>query len=119
MNCFYHSDRNAVGMCKCCNKGLCPDCAADLGEGLACKGVHEEQVKSINFIIEKNAKIYRNAPVNTALVPLFYFFIGLVFFIFGFILESRITNFLIIMGVGFILFAIVVFFRNRALFARK
>jgi hypothetical protein len=27
MRCFYHHDKEAVGSCKSCGKGLCPECA--------------------------------------------------------------------------------------------
>jgi hypothetical protein len=47
MNCFYHPTVVAVGTCKSCNKGLCPECAADLGKGLACKGHCENDVKGL------------------------------------------------------------------------
>lgn len=47
MNCFYHPTAVAVGTCKSCNKGLCRECAVDLGKGLACKGRCEEDVKAV------------------------------------------------------------------------
>jgi hypothetical protein len=47
MNCFYHPTVVAVGTCKSCHKGLCPECAIDLGKGLACKGRCEENVKGL------------------------------------------------------------------------
>ena len=37
MKCFYHQDRDAVGVCKSCERGVCSECAVDLGKGLACK----------------------------------------------------------------------------------
>ena len=58
MKCFYHNDKDAVGICKSCNKGLCPDCAVDTGNGLACKETCESKVKAINELIEKNIAAY-------------------------------------------------------------
>lgn len=58
MKCFYHNDKDAVGTCKSCNKGLCADCAADPGTGLACKGSCEDKVKAINELMENNMKAY-------------------------------------------------------------
>jgi len=46
MRCFNHQDHEAVGCCKACGKGLCPDCAADLGHALACRGSHEAMVET-------------------------------------------------------------------------
>ena len=45
MHCFYHSDVDAVGLCKACGKGLCRPCAVDLGEGLACQNSCELLVR--------------------------------------------------------------------------
>lgn len=48
LKCFYHHDRDAVGTCHACLRGLCPDCAADLGRGLACKGRCEIEVRRLH-----------------------------------------------------------------------
>ena len=52
MHCFNHPDRTAIGSCKGCCKGLCMECTADLGHGLACKGQHEEMVEIHNTIVD-------------------------------------------------------------------
>ena len=117
MNCFYHQEKSAIGLCKCCSKGLCADCATDLEFGLACKGKHEEQVQSVNMIIEKNAKIYSAAPRNILIAPLFSFFMGILFLVFGYQSKGGANNLIFFMGVGFVVYAFVVFFRNRALFS--
>ena len=44
MNCFNHPNIPAVGICKYCQKGLCMECALDLGHGIACKN-HREEVE--------------------------------------------------------------------------
>jgi hypothetical protein len=58
MNCYQHSHNHAVGLCKSCFKALCPECAADAGNGLACKGTCEVKVQEINEMWERSAKIY-------------------------------------------------------------
>jgi len=114
--CFTHSDRQAVGLCKSCNKGLCHDCATDLGDGLACKGAHEENVTRLNSLIAKNLRVQAATPKNTwAILPVFLAFIGLVFAVFGITTEG-IGGFLVITGSGFILFSIVSFILNRKAF---
>lgn len=30
MRCYYHHDVDAVGICKACSKGICPECSADV-----------------------------------------------------------------------------------------
>ena len=116
MNCFYHTDVKAVGICKACNKGICADCCTDLDHGLACKNKHEEMVETYNSIIQGNAKVYKNAGTNTVIAPVFYLFMGIVFAVYGFTSKTGIKGLPFILGVGFIIFAIVVFIRNRATF---
>jgi hypothetical protein len=36
MRCYVHPDREAVGTCKLCHRGVCMECGADRGQGLAC-----------------------------------------------------------------------------------
>jgi hypothetical protein len=36
VRCWSHPDVDAVGLCKACGKGVCKQCAVDLGLGLAC-----------------------------------------------------------------------------------
>ena len=116
MHCFNHSDRLAIGICKCCSKGLCIDCATDLEHGLACKNKHEQQVEAMNMIIKKNAEMYAAAPKNVLIAPFFYLFMGLVFAGFGYQTRDGLTSLPFVMGFGFIVFAVVIFIRNRALF---
>jgi hypothetical protein len=58
MNCYRHQSLSAVGTCKTCNKGLCPDCAFDVGNGLACRGQCEAKVSELNQMWERSARIY-------------------------------------------------------------
>ena len=115
MNCFNHPNIVSVGTCKACSKGLCNDCLTDLGHGLACKGVHEELVESYNTIISKNAKAYDNVEKNVIVAPLFYLFMGIVFAGFGYHKYGT-TNLIFILGVGFIVFSVIVYRRNKAMF---
>jgi len=56
MRCFYPQDREAVGACKSCNKGLCPECAVDLGKGLACRGRCEADVQAVIKLVDQNVR---------------------------------------------------------------
>lgn len=47
MKCFYHPDREAVGICSACSKGLCAGCATDMGRGLACRDRCEPEVRRL------------------------------------------------------------------------
>jgi hypothetical protein len=48
MRCFYHPDREAVGLCKNCQKALCAESAIDVGDGLSCPGRCELRVERRN-----------------------------------------------------------------------
>ena len=56
MNCFYHHERTAIGTCKSCQRGLCPDCAVDLERGLACRSRCEEDVTGLIQLIQNNVR---------------------------------------------------------------
>lgn len=79
MRCFYHRDLDAVAACKSCGRGLCPDCASDVGNGLACRDRCEEQVRDVNRIIERNKTAYEKASGAYGRTALFYGAVGLVF----------------------------------------
>jgi hypothetical protein len=117
MRCFKHQDKEAVGSCRACSKGLCSDCASDLGYGLACKGKHENLVETYNALIEKNAEVYDAVPKNLWITPIFFAFMGLVFAVDGFIARG-ITDFSFIIGIGFIVFAIIIYIKNKQLFSK-
>jgi hypothetical protein len=65
VNCFYHPGVCAVGICKSCGKGLCPDCATDLGKGLACRNQCEADVTALRELTARNI---RNAPAYERIV---------------------------------------------------
>ena len=65
MNCFHHRDAAAVGLCKACNKGVCPTCAVDVGQGLACRETCEDQVRRINELVDRNIRI---SPASEAML---------------------------------------------------
>jgi hypothetical protein len=90
MRCFYHQDREAIGTCKSCGKGLCPDCAVDLGKGLACRDRCEQDVRAVIALVERNIQLQ---PTTTRLIQaggsarwagsIFFLASGAVFLYFG------------------------------------
>ncbi len=115
MQCFNHPHNQAIGLCKHCQKGLCEQCAHDLGDGLACQGKHEKQVEILNLLIKRNAKAYQSAPVNILIMPLFYGFIGLIFMWFSYMYRGGVFSFQFILGAGFIVFALLIYLRGRSI----
>jgi Flp pilus assembly protein TadB len=47
MDCFYHSGRRAIGLCRSCFRGLCGECATDLDRALACRNRCEEHAQAL------------------------------------------------------------------------
>lgn len=60
MRCFYHPEKEALGICKNCNRGICEDCLVDVDHhGLACKNTCQEEVREIQALIERNKTSYQ------------------------------------------------------------
>src|SRR5207253_10925170 len=72
LRCFYHQDRESVGSCKSCGKGLCPDCLVDMGKGLACRSRCETEVQGLIIASDVNvsmaAKVPRQMRANRLMV---------------------------------------------------
>ena len=54
MKCFNHETTDAVAICKNCNKAICHACAVDVGNGIACRGSCEDEVRAVNALIQRN-----------------------------------------------------------------
>jgi hypothetical protein len=81
--CYYHPDRPAVGLCKYCQRGLCSECAAPAGDSLACKGLHEEQVRSMEELMQRNILQSRRVKSDYVRNTIFYGIVGILFTWFG------------------------------------
>lgn len=62
MRCYYHHDKEAVGTCRSCSRGLCPDCAVDVGKALACRGHCEEDVRTFVAFIHRSNQFSPQSP---------------------------------------------------------
>jgi len=83
MRCFYHPQSDAIGLCKFCCKGLCPQCAVDLAHGLACKDRCEREVAGMQEMIAKEKIEYEKRSSTLSLYGVLYFCVGLAFLIVG------------------------------------
>ena len=107
MNCYYHPNQPAVGICKHCQRGLCTDCIAEVDDSLACKDRHEEQVSALDVLMERNLlQAGRVGSVYTR-NAIFYSLVGILFAGFG-LLQIRWMGwqgiFLLVIGL-FLLYA--------------
>jgi len=110
MRCFYHHEKEAVGTCKSCGKGLCSDCAVDLGKGLACRERCEEEAKAVIQLIDRNIRLTgrtenvlqtgRRVRSSTAI---FNLIIGIIFMAWG-ISDFDRVKFIFVLGICFAAF---------------
>jgi hypothetical protein len=80
MRCYYHQEVEAVGICKSCSRGLCADCAVEVGEGLACRDRCEQGVAELNALLKRGSashQIARGVYLRSAIL---YMIVGVVCF---------------------------------------
>jgi hypothetical protein len=77
MNCYHHQDKAAIGICKSCMKGVCSECATEIGNGLACKNSCENEVMLINQAQANQPKVQKYGNAVRILGPLFLAVYGL------------------------------------------
>ena len=106
MRCFVHQDREAVGTCRACNKGLCPACVNDLGHSISCRGDCERKAHTLNAQVAQSAVVFSTQRRNRFFGPAFFVAMGV-----GFILFASDgkwgLNLGTVMGGGFVLFGII------------
>jgi hypothetical protein len=81
--CYYHPDKSALGLCKYCQRGLCSDCAAFAGDSLACKNLHEEQVRGLEELMQRNILQSKRVGSDYTRNTIFYGIVGILFTAFG------------------------------------
>lgn len=58
MECFKHQSKQAVGICRSCNKATCRDCAIIFPKGLACSEECLHDAKELVEMNERGKKLY-------------------------------------------------------------
>jgi len=118
MKCYDHDSVDAVGICKSCQKGLCRQCAVDLGKGLACRGRCEAAVSEVIALIDSNiqhlptTRGFVAAARRTGLISSgFLVVMGVLFFWWG-IRSGGSFDMLSIMGIAFLAFGLIHFVRT-------
>jgi hypothetical protein len=76
MNCFYHPDTPAVALCKYCQKGLCTECAIDLGSGMSCRN-HKKEVQELNEVFAANQRTSQGSGLLFKRFAWVFVFLGL------------------------------------------
>ena len=112
MKCFTHQAKDAVGICKACNKGICAECAADLGHSLACKSSCEERAHLLNSSMQRSIAVLKNSKRYANLTPALLAGMGLLFAYHGEYGYPR-SKFSLMAGIGFLIFAGIYYFVMR------
>jgi len=83
MNCFYHPDQPAVGLCKYCQRGLCTECAELVDDVLACKHRHEDEIHKLEQLAARSLFQSKRIASGYMRNAIFYGLVGVVFMGFG------------------------------------
>src|SRR5688572_23141183 len=110
MNCFYHPNNPAIGICKYCQRGLCSDCAAVVDDVLACKNRHEDEIHQLDQLTARNLFQSKRVGSNYMRNAIFYGLVGVVFAGFG----LWTYNFLGLQAVVFILLGVFLLYAAGA-----
>jgi len=108
MRCFNHREAEAVGVCKHCQKALCYACANDLGFGLACRGVHENEVTSVSQVVARSVRIQAKGGLNRYAGAVFYVALGAIFAGYDLFFAPGKPGFGVVMGCLFIAYGLYV-----------
>ncbi|MEO6034994.1 MAG: hypothetical protein ABIQ35_07055 [Verrucomicrobiota bacterium] len=114
MNCFYHPQVTALGICRNCQKGLCVDCLVDLNNGLACKNRCEREVTEIVAMINRSKKAYEDQSDSLFGGGIFWGIIGAISILIG--LNSQTPDAFFFFGFVFMVMAgwyLMTAFKNR------
>ena len=119
MRCFRHFESYAIGSCKVCNKGLCIDCAADLGHALACKGVHEEAAANYKKLQNAQSRAIFSTPWLNYLFPSVLLFLGMLFIFIGLRSGDGVFSLPFVYGVLSFVYGGVMLIRARKLLGSR
>lgn len=115
MKCYYHPQVDAVAVCKHCHKGLCTECALDVGGGMACKTSPDNcpaEVKFYNQTLARSKRSYLTGRRNYGQWALLIAVPGIVFTLYG--LSSASGDMRLVgaalLPVGIILLLLALFF---------
>jgi len=85
--------------------------------GLSCRGPHEQRVAEVEELISRNASVQRVAGRAKFAAPAFYLFMCAIFTGYG-LLSSREMKFIVLLGIGFLIFGAYVLVANLRAFGK-
>jgi hypothetical protein len=126
MKCYNHPSTDAVGLCCLCHKGLCKNCCQEESSYLVCSKACAQNLKEKEEINDRAKKIYGIGPYKKKdripLLSLFFMSLGVVFGGLGvynlfhyYNYYDFSNNYLIVVGLVFIIFGIIYWRRAKKL----
>ena len=120
MKCYKHQQSDAVGLCKSCQKGVCPDCLALVDGSVACKDSCEEDVAAINHMMAHSQRVYKNYNKQWRPSIMINGVGGLLFLAYGlYSFTSSLSWFLIGLGSIMIIGAVMIFIHSKHIDKQK
>lgn len=113
MKCFYHKSADAIAICKNCGRGLCIECAVEVGNAIACKNRCETDVEAMNKIFQQSKRAFDNYRNAYTLSAIWIALVGIGFIISAFVLTPKLMAFLISMGSLFLFGALLFYFAGK------
>lgn len=75
-------------------------------------------MQSYNDVLKRNQRIFAATP-KVPITPIFYAFLGLAFVIWGLTSRAGILDFTVIIGAGFLVFAVACYLQTRKVLGRQ
>ena len=76
MRCYNHHDKEAVGVCRFCGRGLCPGCATEVEKAVACRDRCEAEVATILSLNRNALQFARTTKQARYLAPTILIVLG-------------------------------------------
>ncbi|MFK3646875.1 hypothetical protein ACI2IY_00360 [Lysobacter enzymogenes] len=115
MLCYRHAPEPALGICRSCGRGVCAQCARDAaGPALACSEECAQRVQRNEALVSNGEAGYRFARRGNVVLATFPLLLGAVLLYFGLVERNRL-NAMTAMGAILLLFAAVLWLRQRQL----
>jgi hypothetical protein len=89
MKCYYHPNGDAVAVCKHCGRGLCHDCASEVGSGIACKGWCENEVRTLTESNRITQETLRDTKASFSTLPVSLLVMGGALVVVGYLDKGR------------------------------
>lgn len=119
MKCFVHHEKDAVGACKHCGKGLCTECVVEAKGGVSCRGVCEEHVEALRQLTQRAIGMHPRVSASHSRNAIYVGLSGVVFLSLGLLGEFReLSYFMIAMAIVSFVGA-GLFLRSAAEFKKK